>query len=854
MPERPLILFGQPNISSKAKRGGGASPYQRPQHNRQAERLAPRMAALQNAISTLTQTPAGIEAEKTLVFEVAGDVESFYTAIKKFGDDTEWIFDIPDSFEADADFYALKSDKATRADDVSTVGGKVYCVLSNARAMDEMLSLWKSYSHDASAPFPYGKTGLRHIFDNLYDMHFWGYKERIEETGVLDIWRDELRDPSISNVQCEIELFFRRDTNKRAVIESQLRNDIEALGGAVLGRAIIPEIAYHSILASLPRTLAESIIGGNRNISIITAEQIMFFRPSGQAVVIPGDNSYDGNFDVPPPTNISEEPVVALFDGLPQENHPYLQGRLIIDDPDNYSSRYLVEARKHGTSMASIIALGDLSDLSHLATRKIYVRPIMKPFQTLNGYGEEVPSDILLVDKIHAAVRRLFESTAGEAAPSIKVINLSIGIAYRQFDRTMSPLARLLDWLSWKYRVLFVVSAGNHSDEIDTGMTFEDFSSATMEARDRALINHVNKESRNLRLLSPAESMSALTVGATFDDTASFVADTFQVMPCSDGLPSAFSSVGQGLNNAIKPDILYPGGRSLVRENLRHGARSTIIDWQDGSTREPGMASAAPFSIGNVADKVMYTYGTSNSAALISHEASRCYDTLQEVFQNEGAAVPDEYMALLIKAMLVHGAEWGSTTSTYTDVLGLASRQDTSRKLHRFLGYGKPNVERAIECVKNRATLIGYGDLKIGEALVYDLPLPFDFSTKICRRLTSTLTYFPPVVPTRQKYRATQLWFTVENGVEHLLDSRVDVDWQAAVRGSTQHEIFENNAAVVWDEEEAIQVKVNCRGDADEKFSGSIPFALMVSFEIKDVIDIDVYTKVVEKLSMRVTV
>ena len=851
MPERPIILFGQPDYSSRAKRGGGASAFQRPAHGRQVQRLTPKMTALQTAVATLTQTTAGFEAEKILVFDVAGEVESFYTAIKNFRDDTEWIFDMPDNFDTDDDFFVMQND-GTRDDNVSTISGKVYCVLSNVRAMEEILSLWSNYSQDANTPFPHGKKGLKHVFENLRDVHFWGYKERVEETGILDIWQENLLDPGIDEVHCEFELFYRRNDQKRNSIESELRNDIQSLGGIFIKSSTISEIAYHSVLATVPRAVAESIVGGNQNVSIVSAEQIMFFRPIGQAVVVP-NTDFDGGFVIPVVDEISDEPIIALFDGLPQENHPYLEGRLIVDDPDNYAAGYVVDARKHGTSMASLLAHGDLSAITHTVTHKIYVRPIMKPYPTLNGYGEEIPSDSLLVDKIHVAVRRLFEADAGEVAVSVKVINLSIGIGYRQFDRAISPLARLLDWLSLKYRVLFVVSAGNHDDDINTDMSFTDFSAGAMDVRNSAIVGHINREARNLRLLSPAESVSALTVGATFEDAVTFTPNNLQIMPCSNGLPSVYSSVGMGLNKAVKPDILYPGGRNWVRESIRHGTGSTIVTWQDVPTREPGTASAAPSSATG-ANRVMYTYGTSNSAALISHEASRCYDTLINVFQSENEAIPDAHMALLIKAMLVHGAEWGSLPDVFASALGLETRQDMSRKLHRYFGYGKPNVDKAIQCAKNRVTLIGYGDLKIGEALVYNLPLPFDFSTKVGRRLTATLTYFPPVIPKRQKYRATQLWFTIENGIKHLLDSRVDIDWQAAVRGSVQHEIYENDAAVVWDENDVIQIKVNCRGDADERCSDSIPYALMVSFEIKDAIDIDVYAKITEKIAPRVTI
>jgi hypothetical protein len=309
-----------------------------------------------------------------------------------------------------------------------------------------------------------------------------------------------------------------------------------------------------------------------------------------------------------------------------------------------------------------------------------------------------------------------------------------------------------------------------------------------------------------------------------------------------------------GMNNAVKPDIIYSGGRSCVSEDLRNGINRTFIKWLDFPTRGPGIASAAPSLVGGSSKRVMYSFGTSNSSALISHESSRCYDTLIEVFQDANKVIPEGHIALLLKAMLIHGSEWGTLSDKYAETLGLTTRQERSNQLHRVLGYGKPDVERAVECAKNRITLIGYGDLKIGDGLQYDLPLPFDFSSKIRRRLTATLTYFPTFVATRQKYRAAQLWFIVENGINKLLDARLNIDWQAALRGSVQHEIFENDSAVVWDEEKSIQIKVNCRGDADDKLQESIPYALMVSFEIKDKIDIDVYTKVASKIATKVSI
>ena len=69
---------------------------------------------------------------------------------------------------------------------------------------------------------------------------------------------------------------------------------------------------------------------------------------------------------------------------------------------------------------------------------------------------------------------------------NVKLINLSIGDPERPFIHTPSPWARLLDWLSWKYRVLFCVSAGNFFDAIDLGINHKTFSSMTDDEKIRA--------------------------------------------------------------------------------------------------------------------------------------------------------------------------------------------------------------------------------------------------------------------------------------------------------------------------------------------------------------------------------
>lgn len=89
------------------------------------------------------------------------------------------------------------------------------------------------------------------------------------------------------------------------------------------------------------------------------------------------------------------------------------------------------------------------------------LRPKQSGFDKIT---EGVPDDSMFIDVLHRAVKRMMEGDGQESAtaPNTKVINLSIEDPVRQLAGTMSPTARLLDFLSYKYKILFIISAGNH--------------------------------------------------------------------------------------------------------------------------------------------------------------------------------------------------------------------------------------------------------------------------------------------------------------------------------------------------------------------------------------------------------
>ncbi len=845
MTERPLILFPSPEESERAKGTGFPSSFHKPSISRQYERLSPKFTELQTAIQHKTilvqQSPIGLNPELALVFEVIGSVDSFLTAVRRV-DGLEWLFDIPlDNIEGNDDFYSL-NDENERTEDV--LSGKLYCVMSNQAAITQLLSLWQRYSRDEHMSFDRGYSGLRDVFIHLKDIRLWNAIDRINETHSIEYWRERLQIDGENEVKFEIELFFRNSSDKRSNASNTIRRAISDLNGRVVDECIIDGICYHCILAALPRTQIENLVNNYEEVNIVKVDDIMFFRPVGQ--IIYNTNNESAQIDSSLIQDITQtgEPIAAIFDGFPMQNHDLLAGKLIIDDPDNWANGYIVKDRIHGTAMASLVLYGDLSDRNSVLTRKVYIRPILRPNSFVDNTYEEIPNNIILVDLIHRSVKRLFEGEGEvpEVAPTVKIINLSLGDRYRPYINIMSPLARLLDWLSFKYKVLFIISAGNHNlDGIDLGETFENFARLPIYEREKAVLEMMEQQSRLTRLLSPSESINALTIGATFDDSSSVEENERQILPLVNKLTSPISAIGLGHNRAIKPDLFYKGGRKFLFE--RYGG--TKMMWTT-STRPPGSLVALPCPDGT-ASGTGYTFGTSDSAAQITHLGAKGYEILDEIFRQEtGDPIPNNYSAILIKAMLAHGASWDNIASVIASVLG-----DSQKRVQKWLGNGIPNMSRVEQCARNRVTLIGYGSLAKEKAHVYQLPLPFEFSQRIFRRLTVTLAYFTPIVPTVQKYRSAQLWFTLNNS--DIVPNRQNTDWRAVCRGTLQHEIFTGGEAKYWNIEEPLEIKVNCKQDANN-LTVPIEYGLFVTFEVAEGVDMDIYTGVTTSIRTRVSV
>jgi hypothetical protein len=217
------------------------------------------------------------------------------------------------------------------------------------------------------------------------------------------------------------------------------------------------------------------------------------------------------------------------------------------------------------------------------------------------------------------------------------------------------------------------------------------------------------------------------------------------------------------------------------------------------------------------------------------------------------AALSDRLDVVLLKALLAHGAEWGNLES---QILGakpdITDRWKKQNFVVRLVCYGLADIDKALTCTEQRATLIGIGELQDGQGLEFRAPLPPCLNAQaVKRRLTITLAWLTPVNARHARYRAAHLWIKPPH--EKFGVSRMNCDWQHVLRGTLQHEVFDGDNALAFVQGTELVIKVNCAEDGG-KLREMVTFALCVSLEVGEGIDLPVYQQVREAVMARVAV
>ncbi|MFO6453034.1 MULTISPECIES: S8 family peptidase [unclassified Aeromicrobium] len=820
--DRP-ILWGQvgPPVTYKPNVGGSAT-VEVPSRASQGQRLGSRFTDLDNAFSeqaTLSQSLGASEPQLVVVFEAIDEREDLSDVAVRAG--LEILIDVARDYEPDSDFP-----RTTKNQDLP-VGGCLHAVCVSEEAKANVLRQWRKWQDTGKVDTGYAP--LRRLFEHLKDVRPWGPADRVRAGDVAEALKGML--PGDHTI--EIELWYRRAETARHQAEADVTALIELGGGRVISAAQIADVGYHGMKCTVPLDVLQALASGDYDaLTAVKSAHVMYLRVSSQSYSISDEVAPSGTSTAAPPTG---DPVLCVLDGVPVANHALLRDRIIVTDPDDLAAETVVDTglRRHGTAMASVCVWGDLSLNEAPATRPVLVRPILTPAQDTLGKWEELPSAELAPDLMRRVFRELFEGDGftDATAPSVVVVNLSVGDPAAPFDGVVSSWARTLDWLSVRYGVVIIVSSGNHGT-----LTVPDGTDALVDLtgadRAAAVNSHVAHTNPRRSLLAPADAINAVTVGALNDDGAGDVPVTGYQFDPADGtlIVSPTSGLGSGHHRSVKPDVIAPGGRSRFMLPMVGGA--TEIHPATQSALGPGIKVAA------AAGGEAFTVGTSPAAASVSRAAARAVDTVLDL---AGRNLTRSELAVATKAMVTHAARVPDDLIVHD---GLR---------HAAHGYGILARHLADGCDPNEASILFVGNIGENEARTLALPLPNGLQARGVKRVTATLAWLSPVNWRHRQYRRAVLEFSKPKGLSNL-GTALGAVGDKPKRGTLQHVEWEVVPAVGVGQGTDLELTVNCKGQAGGLRGERVDFGVVLSLWVAPELNVDVYAQVQQQVAARVAV
>lgn len=825
-PSRPVILGATTSprgIPPRQGRGGSRARF-----TNQEERARSLDARFEEAVTALgsqielSESIQAADPQLVLVLEALDKQVDLTSVAIKIG--LEILTETEGSVEPTAD-YELISKEAKNP----YITSYLHAVCMNQTAFDRLRSLWRQWR--LNQELPYGYSTLRDLFGHLKDVRPWGPQDRLKMIDWDQHFEGQITDQPHA---VEIELWYRRNPQARLRSEQQVTRLVEQAGGAIHKSAVVDQIGYHGLKCTVPTSVVRELASGNFDaVRVVSSADVMYLRITGQA--LPLDGQPTGTLETRDEPLPSGDPVACLLDGVPATNHPLLDGRLTVYDPDDLESKYAnADELKHGTAMASTAVWGDLSAREPALERSILVRPILAPSSETVNRNEELPGSELVPDLMQRVFRELFdgENDAAPIGEHIGIVNISVGDPASPFDSVLSSWARTIDWLSYEYGVLVIVSAGNHSSLALDPVDSRHISTLTGTDRRQAVLQAQYRQKNNRRLLSPAESINALSVGAVHVDASGSPPRGYAVDP-TDGLLSVspVSPTGSGYRRSIKPDLATSGGRVTFREAM---VTSSNVAFTGATSLGPGIRVATPMKSSET-----YIAGTSPAAALTTRQAVRLHDVVDDITAER--AVTRRQRACAIKALLLHGTELPDESSY--------------QPLDPETAFGNGVMTRnyADGCAPNEAVLLFLGSIGANEDVEFSVPLPDGLNVRCLKRIEATLTWLSPVNWRHRQYRKAALSFVKPAGAIPKLDPPTGLTTDTTLRGATtvQRQRFELEKAFGSGKGSDIKLRVKCYEQAGGLGGERIDFAVVVSLWVAPALGIDVYSQVRAQVQTR---
>ncbi|MFH6969870.1 S8 family peptidase [Flavobacterium sp. FlaQc-28] len=393
----------------------------------------------------------------------------------------------------------------------------------------------------------------------------------------------------------------------------------------------------------------------------------------------------------------------------------------------------------HGTSMAGIALYGNLSRILE-SNSSFVIRHRLESIKVLppNGFENEL-------DLWHYITQDAVNIATVNNPDYKRIYCMAItGKNQNDFGKPSTWSAYLDDIVfgeDYTDKKIFVVSAGNVREE-------EDY------------LNYP-ESNLNLSVESPAQAWNVITIGAFTEKVlpnSNTVANKFELSPYSR------TSNSWGNFWPIKPEVVFEGGNL---EKLQDGSVNYHEDLDIISTSTNSSVNA---------------FSRFNATSAATAFASNFLAKLRDVYPN---AWPET-----LRALMIHSSSWseGMINQFQIDLRKVGDKQ----KLLRTVGYGIPNLEKAIECKSNYLTFISEETLqpykldgttiKTNNIHYYEFPWPSEILANLGASdvtLRVTLSYYIEPNPgdkgysTKYSYQSCALKFILIDPTENFENFKI---------------------------------------------------------------------------------
>lgn len=419
----------------------------------------------------------------------------------------------------------------------------------------------------------------------------------------------------------------------------------------------------------------------------------------------------------PPP----DGPRVCILDSGITAGHKLLANNVGHEEAILTAVSSPADVCGHGTMVGGLAVFGDVRACYEAG---LFSSPITLFSARVLNDNYRFDDDKRIITQMRDAIRTFV------AEPyNCRVFNLSLGSPEPLLtgsNKRQGSWAEALDVIAREFKVLLVVSAGNHETPI---------ARFTLEA-EVALVEYPDYLFEPAAgLCDPATAAIPITVGALAEhDVPEIRRSTGKddiIRPFAKANePTPSTRIGPGVNGAMKPEFVSYGGNDVFQ-----GV---------GQTRETERIDrgVAVMSLSHEPAKHLFAFkvGTSFAAPRVAHLAALVWDRIRRDFGQD----PDPN---LVRAVLATAAVRPEAACA------LVEGKKGAAYVPHVCGYGIPDPDLALESGDRRVTLVAQGSIKIDAFQIFQVPVPKEFQDDSkSKRIVVALAFDPPVRRRRAQY------------------------------------------------------------------------------------------------------